>query len=482
MPALSPAITAQKKPVPPPKSTEPIATVQKARPSAPIRPSVPAALRKTAPVIPALLRVTKTPYGGVAAAAAFIVLLAVGSFSAVKWINPRQTPGVGSRPAVSGLPASIGGSDAFRAWLGGWKTLDPYVGRAEFENTGSVPAAMAPAASPTVDDLHSSRAVRYVWSSDKSRYVDYLSRYPDDGATVIVYGRQGASHEIVDRPCAAGCVVEGAFWTDAAKFALLVRVPATKTDGSPFCLAAGAAAPRCYEKLAIEWFDLNAVTRTEFLSAAHLFASHPTDGERRARWASGLTPEEQVNAGAVPGADIIYAKGTIAVMSPDGASFTINQGEFGSRAVKIIAGTRVRDMHGEPVQLTYLRQGFTVDASGPIAADSFMVANKIDVSAAPRVLLTAPRPGEAVGATFGLLGAASRDAWPMTVTVSDAAGKTLFHKVIKAPESDAAAAYLDFVLEAKLVRRGLVEAQKLHLTVAPKDGQGAADLDLTYRP
>lgn len=423
------------------------------------------------------------PYAALAGMACVLAVLAVGLFTLVKVAHP---PSFGAlvRTFTKNMPDTIATNDTFAQWLSGWKKTEPYLSRGEFVSSASAPFTFITNAItyPNANDLQPPRANRYIWSQDKTKFVDYLSKYPNDTA-VTVYGHAGTILETVEQPCGEACVVDDAFWTSSTRFVLLAHVPALKSDGSLLCVGMDTEnMPRCYEKLLVASFDLDSGRRTNYLSASHFFTAHPSDATRRNRWASGLSAEEQIALGVVQPESVFSANGVLTTVSvePTGTSLVVNQGKLGEQQVKVIAATRVRDVHGEPVSLEYLHAGFTAAITGPMTTERVLVADKIDVTVAPRVLITAPAAGATIGNSAALVGMATPDAWPLTLTVTD--GTKTVATTTLAAQKKLGAAYLDLLHAMKFTRLGLKPGDKLHLQVAPAKGDGAVDFDVTYQP
>jgi hypothetical protein len=414
-----------------------------------------------------------------------LLALATAVFGAVYFLHAPK-PGAGNSPGIAtGIPAAIKANAGFGTWFARWKGIEPYVSTAEFESEGTVPFSLedAPAGMPAADALAAPLSDRYVWTDDRAKFVDYLFRYPEDEAMTAVYGRHDGTFETM-QPCPSGCVVDGAFWTGPTTFVLLGRRPATGRGDLPLCIDAqdGNGTRRCYDRLFAAWFDLETMKRTDYVSSPHVFASRPTGAEKRDRWASGLTPQARVEAGALLASNEEYLNGPIISMSSDGTSFAVDGGRLGPHAVKIIGATKVRDANGGAVQYTYLRPGFSVAVHGQRSDELLLIADEIDVTSVPSVLLIDPKPGATVARTFSVAGSAVHDAWPLTLTVADAAGKTLVTQTAKLPAAAKNDAIHDFTLDLRLPKTGLAPGQKLRLTAAPQAGDGAATLDLIYLP
>ena len=427
------------------------------------------------------------PYQGLIGTACVIAVFAVGLFALIKIANP---PSVGSfvRTITKNMPDAIATNETFVDWLDDWKKVDPYISRGEFVSSGSAPFAFKTGvvAYPNTEDLQLPRANRYVWSPDNTKFVDYLSKYPDYPDVATVYGHAGTILETLDHPCDVECVLDGAFWTTPTRFVLLARIPAMKTDGSKLCVGADEEnAPKCYEKLLVAAYDLESGRRTNYISGPHFFVTHPIDAKRRSEWVSGLSEEEQIGLGVVQPESTYLSTGAITSLSLEdsAATFVLDAGKLGEQPVKILSATRFRDERGETVTAKELRSGFIVAVSGLMAVDGSLVADKVSIVSRPRVIVTAPRGETTIGNTADLVISAMRDSWPITMTVTDvAADKTIASRTFSAPKATRGDTYLDLTHTMKFAKLNLTSGDELHFSLVPAKGDGAVEFDLLYQP
>jgi hypothetical protein len=340
-----------------------------------------------------------------------VIAVAVILFAVVRDINISRAPAGPSQPQEDDpLFAEMKKHPDFKAWVGKWREVDPYVSVAEFTRmqadairTAGPDAAVTPSPGLLAEPL----ASRFVWSPGKSRFVDYLSRFGEPDSSLEVFSRDGGGKLETIAYCGTPCRFDGAFWLDDDRAVVLGIEEGLKADGTPLCLPPSGAqgAARCYQRLDATVYDFAHDTQTKYRSENHLFAAQPFEKDARDRWAAGLAPEDRAALGLDVGGNVEVVAGTIGEIVADARILTLVGGRI-PRIVTVTENAPIKDEAGKLLPFSALVKGFVVEAQTVKRADGSVVAAALRVVQAPNIIVDAPRDGDAVGARFSVTGVA----------------------------------------------------------------------------
>ncbi|HTM67990.1 MAG TPA: Gmad2 immunoglobulin-like domain-containing protein [Candidatus Binatia bacterium] len=443
---------------------------------------------------PSAIRLPQPPqensyYGGAAVFAIGIMVVALLLYAIVREASVDRRP-QGPAEVEDPLFEEVRHRDEFKDWVSKWRTVDPYVSAAEFtqDSSGSIAPARSAAATtqPSPSDLEPPAANRYVWSPDRTRYVDYLASFGEPDSTLTLYGRTDASLETLDF-CGTPCHFDSAFWLDADRVAVLGRTEGLKQDGTPLCLPAAANEEHhCYDRLTLTVYDLARGARTSYRSENHLFGTNPYGPMAEERWASGLTPQERAELGISAASELETITGVIMEIGEEGRILTLGGGRV-PRFLAVSEKATIRDVAGEPVPFEALHQGFMLEAHALRQPDGTSFAVSIKVLSAPNIIVDEPAENAEVHARFAVRGIARTfESNVQLRLVNDRSGKTLAEKVTTAAAPDAGK-YGPFSFDLKLAASSARAGDHLTLEVFDTSAENGAKIDLVtlhlvYRP
>ncbi|HSD12899.1 MAG TPA: Gmad2 immunoglobulin-like domain-containing protein [Patescibacteria group bacterium] len=411
-PAAVPATPPTTPPVRAPKpavAAPPPAPAMSMPPRAPAKPSVtPSASR--AQGLPKVQE--KTYYQSAVVFGLGVVAVAVMLFAIVRDINLSRTPAPPSpQQEEDPLFADVRKNEDFKSWLTTWRSLDPYVSAAEFtiEQSGAIRTTSTPdlAVTPEREQLLPPLANRYVWSPEKSRFIDYLASFGEPDSSLQVFNRDGNGKIETLAYCGTPCRYDRVFWLDEDRAVVLGIEEATKDDGSSLCLPASGSTGemKCYQRLNATVYDFAHGAQTKYRSESHIFASQPFGAEKNERWASGLSPEERTTLGLDAGSGVEFVTGVIGEIAADVRILTVNGGKV-PRIVALADDAVIRDEQGKVVPFSALHAGFTVEARAVERPDGTVLAGSLRIVRAPNIIVDAPEDGADVGAKFSVKGVA----------------------------------------------------------------------------
>lgn len=341
-----------------------------------------------------------------------VVAVAVMLFAIVRDINLSRTPAPPPpQQEEDPLFADVRKNEDFKSWLTTWRSLDPYVSAAEFtvEQSGAIRTTSTPdlAVTPEREQLLPPLANRYVWSPEKSRFIDYLASFGEPDSSLQVFNRDGNGKIETLAYCGTPCRYDRVFWLDDDRAVVLGIEEATKDDGSSLCLPASGSTGemKCYQRLNATVYDFAHGTQTKYRSESHIFASQPFGVEKNERWASGLAPEERTALGLDAGSGVEFVTGVIGEIAADVRILTVNGGKV-PRIVALAEDAVIRDEQGKIVPFSTLHAGFAVEARTVARPDSSVLAAELRIVRAPNIIVDAPADGADVDAKFSVNGVA----------------------------------------------------------------------------
>lgn len=219
--------------------------------------------------------------------------LVVGAFllsNASKQQMQPQTPvDQSSREAqIIVLPADVADHPEFELWFSKWQgiTLE------EFYLSSSEPIDALYRQTPEEERLNSPITYRYIFSPDRSKFIDYLASFGEPDSSVDIYNRNSDGVLENLRFCGTPCGFDYAFWIDNDRFVIFGRMEATDSDGNQKC-DVPEDWDTCYDQLTIDVYDLQKNTVAHYLSGEHILPGNPFVAINNARWLSSLSEEEK---------------------------------------------------------------------------------------------------------------------------------------------------------------------------------------------
>ena len=422
-----------------------------------------------------------------------IITVAAILFAVVREVRIDRIAPPQQSEAEDPLFADIGKHPEFRSWISTWRTVEPYVSVAEFtlQRRGAVQTARPPefAVTPPPEDLLPPRANRYVWSPEKTRFVDYLGSYGEPDSGVELYDRAGEGKLEMLAYCGTPCRFNGALWLDDHRVAVLGIIEGQKEDGTPLCLptSAGSTAPKkCYERLTVTVYDLDKDEQTTYWSENHLFGADPFEDANRDRWISGLLPEELAVAGLSRPGDVEVMRGTVVDITADARILTLD-GDRVRRFVAVASDADMRDEKDAPLPFEALQKGFTVEVRAVTQADKSILATSLRVLAAPNIIVHDPAAGTEVGSRFSVRGVARTFEGNVQVRVkNDRTGKEIAKKFTTA-RTEEAGAFGPFAIELRIPAGAAVRGDALTLEAYETSAEDGSEINkviipLKYRP
>lgn len=322
-----------------------------------------------------------------------VVALALMLFMAIRQ-SPEGREIVRQNKMVSDpLLASVVSAPDFRSWLSQWQKVDAYVGEAELTKSVELALVASNAASPQTAALQPPLANRYVWSPDKSKFIDFLSSYGEPDSVLTVFNRGGDGRtETVDF-CGTPCGFDGAFWLDESRAVALGHAEGTKADGTPLCVGEGDG-QKCYSHLTVTVYDFGKGARTVYVSDNHLFSKNPMAQAVRDRWISGMSQQEREVLGEAPTGESLIIHGRIIDLIAASRILSVATDIGTQRFVTLVPTAVIHGLDGQQGAIDVLHKGATVELSAIRAADGTVMALSARVLSEP-----APEPAPAPATT-----------------------------------------------------------------------------------
>lgn len=416
-----------------------------------------------------------------------LMLIAGLLFALVRETRPKL-PSAGAEP-FSDDPAfaTLAKSGQFRDWIVEWRKVDPYVSPTEFSlRSSGVVVPVRPGEEIVPATLLPPLAERYVWSPDKTRFVDYLSAYGEPDSAVTAYDRLGDRKVETLAFCGTPCGFDSAFWIDNDRVVVFGSEESVHEDGRPLCITSGDGVKRCYRRLTVTLYDFARDEKRTYVSDDHQLSSNPFDVKSRDRWIRGLTGSERETLGVMPTGETTILQGVIVEYVADARVLAISGGN--SPRFAVLAPTAiVRDEDGQLVGHGYLRKGQEIEANAVAGSDGTLIVLGVRVYHSPAISLDRPRDGADVDATFVVSGRALVFEGTVRIRVKNVrTGRTLVDDFTTAAAADsgllAPFAY-DATLPASRVRTG----DSLTLEVFQESAESGEETDmvtlnLIYRP
>lgn len=386
--------------------------------------------------------------------------------------------------------AELARSEGFLDWLKRWRKVDPYVTSAEFEllSEGAVTPARPPEFALTLppEALIPPRADRYVWSPDKSRFVDYLSSYGEPDSAFTAYDRNGDGKLETLAFCGTPCRFDGAFWLDDERVVLLGNEEGLKEDGSPLCIGDEGENRRCYRRLTVTLYDFARDVQRTYVSGHRLLHANPFDALSRDRWIKGLTQQERDALGVMPSGETAVMRGVIIEYAADARVLAL--GGAATPRFAVLAPTAiVRDARGEIASHTTLRKGQEIELTAIAGDDGAPIALSIRVISDPAIVLDAPADGAEVGGEFSIDGDARVFEGTVRVRLTnDRTGRTLIDDFTTAAVADVGL-HAPFSYDADVPASRVRNGDALTLEVFQESAEDGSEIDkvtlkLLYRP
>ncbi|HTK04675.1 MAG TPA: Gmad2 immunoglobulin-like domain-containing protein [Candidatus Eisenbacteria bacterium] len=428
-------------------------------------------------------------YRSAALFAVGIMILAGLLFAIVREASIGRTPPPPA-PVEDPLFDEVRHRQEFEDWVARWRAVEAYVSFNEFTlvSKGTLEPAGAPGAAmtPSGAELEPPMANRYVWSPDRTRFVDYLASFGEPDSTLKMYNRASEGKLETLAFCGTPCRFDDAFWLDDERVVALGKTEGLKADGTPLCLPTGAGdEKKCYDRLTFTVYDISKNEQIVYRSENHLFETDPYEALKQARWASGLSIEERAALGISEESELETITGEIIDITPEGRILTLG----GSRVPRFLAVSErasIRDMDGKTIPFEALHRGFMVETNAVHQTDGTSLAASVRVTASPNITVEEPGEGDEVGARFSVRGfARTFESNVQLRLTNDRSGKVLAEKFTTAAAPDAGN-YGAYAFDLRL-SSGLRTGDALTLAVfdtSAKDGStiDLVTLHLVYRP
>jgi hypothetical protein len=311
--------------------------------------------------------------------AAFFAFGVVG-MALLLFFAVRQSPQARKMIAENKAPAdavvaSITSSPDFRLWLAKWKAVDAYVGEAEIVRSAESAMSASAATSPQAALLQPPLANRYVWSPNKSKFIDFLASYGEPDSKVVVYNRNGDDQSETLDYCGTPCGFDSAFWLDDSRAVVLGRAEGVKADGSPLCMNGAANEPqKCYSHLTVTVYDFGKNLTRRYVSDNHLFAKDAMAQSVRDRWISGLSPQEREALGEAPTGEAIMIHGRVIDVVAASRIVSIAMDGGSQRLLTLVPTAVIRGVDGAQGPIDLLHKGATVEVAAIRSADGTVTA------------------------------------------------------------------------------------------------------------
>lgn len=266
---------------------------------------------------------------------------------------------------------------AFVEWLTAWQRVDPYVSASEF--------SVAIDSTFTSEDLVSTDdaavAGRFVWSPSRAWAADFLPTYGTEESRLDVLPEFGGARKVLAR-CDNLCRFDRVVWIDDNRLAVLGTEAVTRKDGQPQCppgVDAATAAHRCYRRLTVDIFDLEAGRRQTLYTSRHELPRDPFVADRHDLWVAGLSAEEREALDEAPFGVTVVLEGTIAAI--DNASrllsFLTTDGQ--PRFVTVAAAVVVHDVGNNAVLFDAVEKGDRVTMTASRTDDGTLTVFSVRV-------------------------------------------------------------------------------------------------------